>query len=213
MANTNRPFGLSPVKSLISGGFNGQGNLYAIQSDASNTYAIGDVVMTAAGSTATGVPNVIKWGGATTTSALPLGIIVGFATPPAGTSLKGTPLTLEKQYLGLSAGLQYVYVVDDPFVVFEVQFDSTAVAAADLHKNAAVTITANQTSLAQSAPYSSTVLTAPAVTATLPIRLMGAVQEQDNEVGAYVRVLAKWNYHALGTTAGASGSVVSYLAP
>lgn len=213
MANVNRPFGLSPVKSLISGGFNGQGNLYAIPNDASNTYAIGDVVMAAAGSTATGVPNVIKWGGATTTSALPLGIIVGFATPPAGNSLVGTPLELEEQFLGLNSGLKYAYVVDDPFVVFEVQFDSTAVAAADLHKNAAVTVTANQTSLAQSKPLSSTVLTSPAVTATLPIRLLGAVQEQNNEVGAYVKVLAKWNYHSLGTTAGASGTVVSYLAP
>jgi hypothetical protein len=214
MANTNRPNGLSPVKSLVSGGYNGQGNLYAIQSDASNTYALGDVVMAAAGSTATGIPNVIKWGGATTTSALPVGIIVGFATPPATNSLVGTPLELEQQWLELNAGLKYVYVVDDPNVVFEVQFDSTAIVAADLNKNASVTVTANQTStLSQSSPYSSTVLTAPATTATLPIRLLGAVQTVDNEVGAYVRVLAKWNYHALGVTAGASGTVPGYLAP
>lgn len=213
MANTNRPNGFSPVKSLVTGGFNSQGNLYAIANDASNTYAIGDVVRSAAGATDTGVPYVTKWLGTTTTSALPLGIIVGFVVPPAGTSLEGTPLTLEQQYLELNAGLQYVMVVDDPLVVFEVQFDSTAVVAADLHKNAAVTATANQTSLAQSAPFSNAVLTAPAVTATLPVRLLGAVQSQNNEVGAYVRVLAKWNYHEYGVTPGASGSVVSYLAP
>jgi hypothetical protein len=213
MANTNRPNGFSPVKSLTGAAWNGEGNVYAIATDGSNTYAIGDVVMSAASATAKGVPYVQKWGGATTTSALPLGIIVGFVNPAAGTSLEGTSLTLEKQYLGLSAGTQYVLVCDDPHVVFEAQFDSTAVAVTDLHKNAAVTVTANQTGLAQSSPYSSTVLTSPAVTATLPVRIIGAVQREDNEVGAYVRVLCKWNFHEYGVTAGASGTVPGYLAP
>jgi hypothetical protein len=213
MANTNRPNGFSPVKSL-TGDWDGIGNLYAIASDASNTYAIGDVVMSAASSTATGIPFVTKWGGATTTSALPLGIVVGFATPPVGTSLQGVSLTLEKQWLPLSDGLQYVFVCDDPMVIFEAQFDSTAVAITNLHQNAAVTVTADQTStLAQSAPFSNMVLTGPAVTATLPVRILGATQAQGNEVGAYVRVLCKWNYHEYGVTSGASGSVVSYLAP
>jgi hypothetical protein len=213
MANNNYPNGFSPVKSLIGGGFPGAANMYAIANDASNTYAIGDVVMSATSSDANGLPFVTKWGGATTTSALPLGIIVGFATPPAGgLSLQGTSLTLEKQYIGLSSGVQYVYVADDPFLVFEAQFDATAIAITDLHKNAAVTGTANQTSLSTASPYSSLVLTSPAVTATLPIRLIGAVQRQGNEVGAYVRVLCKWNYHEYGVTAGASGTVVSYLA-
>lgn len=213
MANTNRPNGFSPIKSLTGADFDGKANLYAIANDASNTYAIGDVVMSAASADSRGVPYVQKWGGASTTSALPLGIIVGFATPPVGISLQGVSLTLEKQYIGLSAGTQYVYVVDDPFVLFEAQFDSTAIVAADLHKNAAVTITANQTSLSTAAPYSSLVLTSPAVTATLPIRLIGAIQRDDNEIGAYVRVLCKWNYHEYGVTAGASGTVVGYLAP
>ena len=213
MANVNRPNGFSPVKGL-SEDYEGKGNLYAIASDASNTYAIGDVVMSAASATSTGIPYVTKWGGATTTSALPLGIIVGFATPPVGTSLQGTSLTLEKQYLGLSAGVQYVMVADDPLLIFEAQFDSTAIVAADLHKNAAVTVTADQTStLSTAAPFSSTVLTGPAVTATLPVRILGAVQRQGNEVGAYTRVLCKWNYHEYGVTAGASGTVVGYLAP
>lgn len=212
MANTNKPFGFSPKKSL-TGDWDGIGNVYAIASDASNTYAIGDVVMSAASATAAGIPFVQKWGGATTTSALPLGIIVGFTVPPATTSLEGTSLELEKIYLGLSAGTQYVLVADDPLLVFEAQFDSTAIAVTNLHQNAAVTITADQTTLAQSAPLSNMVLTGPATTATLPVRILGLVQEQGNEVGAYCKVLCKWNYHEYGVTAGASGSVVSYLAP
>ena len=213
MANLNAPKGFSPVGNIQGGSWNEQGRMYAIASDASNTYAIGDVVMSAASADANGVPYVTKWGGATTTSALPLGIIVGIRVADPGVSLVGSTLSLEKSYIGLSAGTRYVYVVDDPMVIFEAQFDSTAVAAADLHKNAAVTVTANQTSLAVSSPFSSTVLTSPATTATLPIRLLGLVQRSDNAVGAYCKVLCKWNYHEFGVTAGASGSVVGYLAP
>lgn len=211
MANVNKPTGFSPVKSLVGGG-QFQTNVYAIATDASNTYAIGDVVMSKASSNAKGIRYVQKWGGATTTSALPLGIIVGFQIPGAGNSLQGVSLTPEKQWLPKSSAETLVIVADDPFLVFEAQFDATAIVAADLSKNAAVTVTADQTSLSQSSPQSSTVLTGPAVTATLPIRLLGAVQATDNEVGAYVRVLCKWNYHENGITAGASGSVVSYLA-
>jgi len=214
MANVNRPNGFSPVKSLIGGGFSEQGNLYAIANDGTNSYAIGDVVMSAASADANGVAFVQKWAGATTTSALPLGIIVGFVTPPVTNSLLGASLTLEKTWIGLNAGTQYVLVNDDPMVVFEAQFDSTAVAVTDLHKNAAVTIVADQTvGGTVNAFMSSIVLTSPAVTATLPVRIIGAVQRADNVVGAYVRVLCKWNYHEYGVTAGASGTVVSYLAP
>lgn len=213
MANINRPNGFSPVGNLLGSKWNESGRLYAIATDASNTYAIGDVVMSAASSDANGIPFVQKWGGATTTSALPLGIIVGIRVADPGVSLVGSSLSLEKSYIGLSAGTRYVYVVDDPFVLFEAQFDSTAVAVTNLHQNAAVTVTANQTGLSISSPYSSTVLTSPAVTATLPIRLLGAVQRPDNAVGAYVRVLCKWNFHELGVTAGASGTVPGYLAP
>lgn len=213
MANVNRPNGFSPVGLLSGASWNEQGRLYAIANDASNTYAIGDVVMSAQSADADGIPYVTKWGGATTTSALPLGIIVGIRTADPGVSLQGNTLALEKAYLPLNSGTRYVYVVDDPNILFEAQFDSTAIASANLHQNAAVTVTANQTSLSQSAPYSSTVLTGPAVTATLPVRVLGLVQRPDNATGAYARVLCKWNFHEFGVTAGASGTVPGYLAP
>lgn len=214
MANVNRPNGFSPVGLLSGASWNEQGRLYAIATDASNTYAIGDVVMSAQSADADGVPFVQKWGGATTTSALPLGIIVGIRVADPGVSLVGSSLSLEKAYIGKSAGTHYVYVVDDPNILFEAQFDSTAIAAANLHQNAAVTITADQTStLSPSAPYSNMVLTGPATTATLPVRVLGLIQRPDNAVGAYARVLCKWNFHEFGVTAGASGTTVGYLAP
>ena len=220
MANVNKPNGFSPVGNLLGGKWNEQGRLYAIPtSDTTNSYAIGDCVMSASGSDANGIRNIQKWGGATTTSALPLGIIVGIRVADPGTSLVGNSLSLEKAYIaaGTRTSVRYVYVVDDPFVLFEAQFDATGATQAQLSMNAAVTISAaNQTSLSNSAPYSDMVLTGPAVTATLPIRMLGAVQKPDNQVTSvaspYVRVLCKWNYHEYGTIGSASGTVVNYLA-
>ena len=220
MANVNKPTGFSPVGNLLGGKWNEQGRLYAIPtSDTTNSYAIGDCVMSASGADANGVRYIQKWGGATTTSALPLGIIVGIRVADPGTSLVGNSLSLEKTYIaaGTRTSVRYVYVVDDPFVLFEAQFDATGATQAQLSLNAAVTISAaNQTSLSNSAPYSDMVLTGPAVTATLPVRLLGAVQRADNQVTSaaspYVRVLCKWNYHEYGVIGSASGTVVNYLA-
>lgn len=201
MANLNRPNGLSPVGNLQGGSWNQQGRLYCIPStDATSTYAIGDIVKTAGSADANGIPNVAK----ATASDVPLGIIVGIRTADAGVSLVGSTLDLANNFVPKTkARNYYVYVVDDPMVVFEVQFDSTNVAAADLHKNAALTITADQTStLTPSAPFSSTVLTAPATTNTLPIRLLGLVQRVDNATGSYARVLAKFNTHEFGVGTG-----------
>jgi hypothetical protein len=221
MALINKPSGFSPVKSVLMGGSSEQGRLYAIPtSDTTNSYAIGDVVMSASGSDANGVRYVQKWGGATTTSALPLGIIVGIRVADPGVTLVGNSLSLEKSYIaaGTRTSVRYLYVVDDPLTEFEAQFDATGVTAAQLSMNAAVTISAaNQTSLSNSAPYSDMVLTGPAVTATLPIRLLGAVQRPENVLNGssatpYLRVLCKWNYHEMGVIGSASGTVPSYLA-
>jgi len=222
MALLNRPNGFSPVGHLTNGRLVEQARLYAVPTtDTTNSYAVGDVVMTAAGSDANGIPYVQKWGGATTTSALPLGIVVGISVADPGVSLVGQTLTLEQLYFraGTRTSVRYLYVVDDPFVIFEAQFDATGVTQANLHRNAAVTISAaDQTSLSISNPNSDMVLTAAAVTATLPIRLLGAVQRPENVLNGsaatpYLRVRCKWNYHEYGITSGASGSVVSYLAP
>lgn len=213
MANTNASRGFSPVGTLTGASWNEQGRLYAIANDASNTYAIGDVVKIAASCDANGIPFVTKLTNGGAAGDVPVGIIVGFLIPDAGgTSLVGSPLTLEQVYLPKSSGVRHVMVVDDPAIIFEAQFDSTAVALTDLHKNAAYTVTADQTStLSQSAPYSNIVLTTPNTGVTYPIQLLGLVQrpETQGSVGAYAKVLCKWNYHQYGvgpTATGAAGA-------
>ena len=198
MANVNTPRGLSPVGTITGAAYNEQGRLYAIANDGTNTYAIGDVVKVAGSSDANGVPYVTK----AATTDTPVGVVVGIRVADPGVSLVGTTLALNTIYLPLNSGTRYVYVVDDPNVIFQVQGDSTGVAAADVFKNAGLTITANQTSLSQSSPLSDTVLNASSFLAiassgslALPLQIIGLVQVSNNAPGAYAQALVKWNKH------------------
>ena len=198
MANANTPRGLSPVGTITGAAYNEQGRLYAIANDASNTYAIGDVVKVAGSSDANGVPYVTK----AATTDTPVGVIVGIRVSDPSVSLVGTTLALNTIYLPLNSGLRYVFVVDDPSVIFQVTGDATGVAAADVFKNAGLTITANQTTLAQSAPLSNTVLAASSFLAigssgslALPLQIIGLAQAVNNAPGAYAQALVKWNKH------------------
>ena len=198
MANVNTPRGLSPVGTITGAAYNEQGRLYAIANDGTNTYAIGDIVKVAGSSDTTGIPYVTK----AATTDTPVGVIVGIRVADPGVSLVGTTLALNTIYLPLNSGTRYVYVVDDPSVIFQVQGDSTGVAAADVFKNAGLTITANQTSLSQSSPLSDTVLNASSFLAiassgslALPLQIIGLVQVSNNAPGAYAQALVKWNKH------------------
>jgi len=198
MANANTPRGLSPVKTITGAPFNEQGRLYAIASDASNTYAIGDVVKVAGGSDVNGIAYATKAASTDT----PVGVIVGFRVSDPGVSLQGTTLALNTLYLPLNAGLRYAFVVDDPNVIFQVEGDATGVAAADVFKNAGLTITANQTTLGQAQPLSNTVIDATSIKAigtsgslALPLQIIGLEQIENNAAGAYANVLVKWNKH------------------
>ena len=198
MANTNAPRGLSPVGTITGAAWNQQGQTFAIATDASNTYAIGDVVKLAGGSDAYGVAYVTK----AATTDIPVGVIVGFRTADYGVSLQGTNLNLAQIYLGLSAGLRYVVVATDPNIIFEIETDATGASAANVGANAPMSITANQTTLSQSSPLSSTVLNSSGIIAqgttgslALPLTIIGVSQRPDNAVGAYDNVQVIFNRH------------------
>ena len=198
MANTNAPRGLSPIGTITGAAWNQQGQTFAIATDASNTYAIGDVVKLAGGSDAYGVAYVNK----AASTDIPVGVIVGFRTADYGVSLQGTNLNLAQLYLGLSAGLRYAVVATDPNIIFEIETDATGVAAANVGANAPMSITANQTTLSQSSPLSSTVLNSSGIIAqgttgslALPLTIIGVSQRPDNSVGAYDNVQVIFNRH------------------
>jgi hypothetical protein len=189
MANVSRPRGLSPVGTVTGAPFNEQGQLFAVANDATNTYAIGDLVTYAGGSDSNGVAYITKMTADTT---LPLGVIVGIRPADPGVSLQGLDIDLGKLYLPQSAGLRYVYVVTDPNVVYEIQADTYALA--DVMKAAGGTYTAAD-SLSQSSPQSSLVLASSTIKAlgtsgslALPFLVIGFAQRSDNAAGSYAKV-------------------------
>jgi hypothetical protein len=211
MANVNAPFGLKPVKHIDGSSWNQVANLYYIPSTDNNAYLIGDVVVSAAnGNTLNGVSAVTLFGtrNAASTSGAVRGVVVGFgtdvATPggpipggfdPDNLSTVQIPATKTKNY--------YVYVVDDPTVVFEGQVDT--VAATAYNKNAPLFVANVPTAPAnQSASYVQG--SAANTTQALPLKIMGAPWRADNDLtgtGAFAKVYVKFNQHELlGNTAG-----------
>ena len=202
MPTLNRPFGLSPFKTLGAHTFNAQVNRYCIPSTDGSAFYIGDAVAQVAGADALGVPNVQK--SASTTSYR--GVIVGVENPTVGgVSIQGTviddtvtsiPATKTRAY--------YVYVVDDPQTLFMIQDDGITTAnlvAASANLNSSLTIAAPS----QTFQMSATVLLSSsfATTVGLNTKLMGLAQvpilpgNVPNAFGAYAWWVVKANQHNL----------------
>lgn len=221
MANVNRINGASPVGTLSGASWNQQGRTYAIATaNTADSFAIGDIVMSAGGSDANGVPYVKKIPIANASNFCALGIVVGIEPVSASVSLVGQPVSLETSYLTTATrtAVRYIRVVDDPNVLFEMSAGTTATnftlvkarynaGIASWFSAADQTLAIDQTTyLSTSAPLSNLILSSATVntTNTLPIQMLGLVQRVNNEVGAYSRILCRFNSHEFGYAAGAN---------
>ncbi len=208
-SNLNKASGLWPFRGNRGANISGAGTLYAIANDASNTYAIGDVVAPSTSSDAFGTMYCTKWA----SSSVPLGVIVGIRPVDPGVSLQGPSLTLEQEYIGKSAGIRYVYVNDDPSIMMRIQADSTGQAQNDVGSNCNMTATADlSATLSQSAPYSNTVIDHGNVkgqgtsgSLAYPLQIVGILNTPDNIFGStastaspYIWMLVTWNQHFFG---------------
>lgn len=219
MANTNKINGLSPVGYLNGAAYSGQARMYAIPtSDTTASYAIGDIVQSAGGSDANGIPYIIKVPAASASSFVAVGVVVGTSIADAGVSLVGTTLNLEQTYIlsGTRTAVRYVYVADDPNLLFEASAGLTAtnITLAKMRYNTGIgsfysgadqTYAISQnTYLGPNAPYSNIILSSATVntTNTLPIQMLGLAQKSDNAIGAYARILCRFNNHEFGVATG-----------
>lgn len=213
MANTNAAFGLRPVKHIDGSKWNGQANLYYIAAADTAAYYVGDAVKSAsgvAGDTLTGAPAVTLAGtrnAALTTGNL-RGVIVGIGSSPStpGGSFPQAfnPDNLAQMFIpATKSQAYYVWVVDDPTVVFEAQTDSLT--SAPYNQNAPLFV-----ATAPTAPkvWSDSYVqgSAAATTQALPLKLLGGVWRADNELtgtAQYAKLLVKINQHELANnTAG-----------
>ena len=205
MANLNAPFGLAPIRSLQSDKYNGAGTRYYIPSTDTLAYYVGDLVLSAAAADTNGVSGVIKAIAGTETYR---GVITGVENPATqAVSIQGNPLSLETTNIpATKAVAYYVYVVDDPLVLFKCQGDATTTnqVATKANNNCSFSITAGSPA-APSVVASATVINSStiATTSSLSGKLMGLLQVPNNTFGAYGIYQVKLNLHEfLGATAG-----------
>lgn len=204
MANVSRVNGFRPVMHIDGSPWNGQVTRYfASASDATAIYqgdlvklstasdTAGQVVIPGVGSIG-GTPGVTKFVAGTDTAAV--GVAVGFTI---------NPLNLNNPQIRTASTAMYVLVADAPDTVFEVQYTGT-IAATSFNKNANVVDAGGNATTGQSGETVDG--TTVATTATLPLRLHGAVQKVDNDItSANPKVLVYINNHQLNAGTGAAG--------
>lgn len=184
MPNVNKPAGLVPVGYLNGAPWSGQGRVYAIASTDVNTYAIGDPLTLAGGTTDDGVPLVTRataGAGNTLIGALlgDGGIVNGGAfVDPSSLDSTVIPATKTRVF--------YVLVADDPNIVFEIQEGG----AGSVLTKAVGTRNFNLVSGVTNGYVSAWQMdNASAGTgATLQLKALGISNRVDNAFGAY----AKW---------------------
>lgn len=187
MANLNAPFGLSPFQYRNGNAYTGLGRLYAIAAADTNAFFIGDPVKIVANCDANGIP-VITLG---TAGATIRGVVGAVGAAVQGGFLQGgpfmNPADLTKSWRPASAqtGVWYAFVHDDPDIVFSIMENSgTPGTAANIAGKNANFLYAQPTGLATGVPpFISGVTLDPttyATTATLNLRLLGAIQDYQN---------------------------------
>ncbi len=200
MSSVSRINGFTPVKTTNGGAWNGQSNLYFLSSGDSTVVMVGDAVKLAGDArAATGAPTVTRCGA----TDVPIGIVVGIAFEGVGDLTNMPPVNdLNTPIYRRASTDRYVYVCDDPNVIYEVQYAATSVAAATITANVGLngqfTTTAGSTTTGSSGMQLDS--TGLAATATLPLKIVGFPNRPDNIPGdVYFSYYVKLNAATLGS--------------
>lgn len=201
MANVDRPRGLIPVKSVNGAPWQGQTNMYLVDSGDGTAIFVGDLVKLAGGAGAAGqmvngvdvegMPTVVQ----SAAGDLHVGVVVGFLADQDNLMNKHRVASTDRIAL----------VVDDPSVVFEIQEVSggTALTAAEVGLNANVVVGTGSATTGLSASELSN--STEAATADLDLKIMGMVPRPDNALGEHCKWLVMINTHSYGNSAGNTG--------
>jgi hypothetical protein len=198
MANTSIPRGLIPVRYRSGAPYNGGYNTYFIPASNATALFIGDpVVPVTAASDGNGIPTITH--AAAGGGSFVLGAVVGIV---AG----GDPMIARTQDQGVHRAASvaaYVMVADDPDLLFEIQEDGVGGAMgvnagsrnADLVSGAGSAFTGYSGWQLDSSTL--------AVTATLQLRILKAVERADNDpTSAFAKWLVHINLHNARSTLG-----------
>jgi len=184
MANSDAARGLIP-RMKADGSMVGASNLYYMPSSDGTAAYVGGLVKLAGSGDARGVPSVTA---NISTGDVVVGVITGFK-----------PDTRDSNVYRAASVERYVYVCDDPDVLFECQSDGTF-AAADIGEVADLT---GFTSGSTTTGYSSIEVDASTSTAsgdgTEDAEIVRMVDRDDNEIGEFANLLVRLNNHVRRT--------------
>ena len=175
MANLDTPFGFKPVKHLLGAPWNGKVNTYYVPATDSVAMFKGDAVKSAGSADATGkFPSVAQ---AAAGEAI-RGVVVGFGDNPYTMIHPDSP---NRDYRPASTAM-YVFVVDDPFIIFEVQEDSVgaALTITEVGLSTDITVGSGSTATGRSAMEIDSSDTA---TAAGQCKILRVVDREDNALG------------------------------
>jgi hypothetical protein len=206
MANPNTPYGLRPYAYMSGAPWGGAVRTYYVPVGNATALYLGDPVNLTYTSDGNGVPvcEVATAGAAHQVAGVFLGISNNAGLP-------GNVITLlqsQTPYLAASQAA-YIYVCDDPFLLYAVQEDSVGGAAtsngaaganANLVAGSGSTVTSQSGWQLQSSSVTNT-----GSDSTKQLRIIQALQEVDNAIGVNCKWLVKINQGLSWLTAGASG--------
>ena len=185
MANANAPTGLRPIRYLSGAPYNGAANRYSIPSTDNTAVYIGGLVKPAGSADAAGVMTVT---GDVSTGNAVIGVVVGVE-----------PVTSNSTIYREASVDRYVWVADDPNLVFVAQEDAVGGAlAVTAIGNAAdlISFTSGSTTTGRSSMQVDTSTATASGDATEDVLIVGFLQRPDNEVGvANAKVLVRLNNH------------------
>jgi len=212
MPNTSRIAGFKPVKHSNGAPYNGQGNMYAVAASDATALFIGDpVVLDGSATAATGLATVTKAAAAGPILGVIIGIVPVNVDPVTGAMTAGS-VTLDTPQYRAASTARFVMVEDSPNVVYEAEAVTGSNASytyllADVGLNVSHTTVAGSTTTGVSAAALD--MSTKATTATLPWKILGAVQRVDNETisgtSTAVKLLVQANAATLGNGTGATG--------
>lgn len=177
MANANTPFGLRPIRHRNGAPYSGQATRYYVPASDGTALYLGDPVQIAGSADADGIPTVTR---ATAAGGnYLLGAVVG-VDPTEGAGANGRDSTVYRA----ASTARYVWVADDPELVFEVQEDGVggALAAANVGQNVDL-VSGSGSATSGWSGFQADSSTA-ATTNTLQLRILGFSRKLLNEPGS-----------------------------
>lgn len=205
MAQTNKPFGFRPARTITGANWNGAVTKYVVLAAATLPVFVGDLVYVTGSGSAEGLREIARVNTAQVSGNVAVGVVVGFEPV--------SPSTLDVSNSFRASGAQaadrVAYVVDDPNMLFEVQEDAAggAIAVASLGLNVDLIPGTPGTDAGTTASGRSKMMidsSGVGATAERLLKLVEVVQAVDNTAAtSFARYLVKINQHQYGNaTAG-----------